>query len=212
MGKIKDNYFANLDNQNQKMSIQDMLEKDETILWEGKPKKSAFICSAFIKMLPIAIIWLAFDLFFIVNISKFSGEMEGFTLMFIIFFIIHLAPVWIWLYNIIHAALAHKNIHYALTDKKIIIRSGVIGIDFKMVNYAEVSGVRCNVGLLDKLFKVGDIYIKSINQSIVINDIKNPYEVYNRLVKIVNDIKADMSFPNAYRPEENNGYQTKYKG
>ena len=46
----------------------------------------------------------------------------------------------------------------------------------------------------------------------MINDIKNPYEVYNRLVKIVNDIKADMSFPNAYRPEENNGYQTKYKG
>ena len=40
-------------------------------------------------------------------------------------------------------------------------------------------------------------------------DIEKPY---TRLQKIVLDIQSDIEFPNAYRPSENPGYKTKYKG
>lgn len=43
-------------------------------------------------------------------------------------------------------------------------------------------------------------------------DVENPYEIYGKLQNIVLDIQTDIEFPNAYRPDENPGYNTKYKG
>ena len=51
---------------------------------------------------------------------------------------------------------------------------------------------------------------KVINQAFL--DIENPQEIYSRLQKIVLDIQTDIEFPNALRPDENPGYNTKYKG
>ena len=60
--------------------------------------------------------------------------------------------------------------------------------------------------------KVGDIYIVSTNGKSMIEDIENPYYIYSELQRIANDIKADIIYPNAYRPGENPGYKTSYKG
>ena len=63
------------------------------------------------------------------------------------------------------------------------------------------------------MFKVGDLLIKTNSGSTyMVEDIGNPYFIQERLQKIVNDIKTDMQFPNDLRPEENHGYNTKYKG
>ena len=51
---------------------------------------------------------------------------------------------------------------------------------------------------------------RSVNS--IILDIENPYEIYPKLQKIVLDIQADIEFPNAYRPSENPGYNTEYRG
>ena len=64
--------------------------------------------------------------------------------------------------------------------------------------------------LIDKMLKVGDIYIKSKNSSQVLFDISDPYFITQKLQEIVIDIKTDIEFPNGLRPEENPGYQTKY--
>lgn len=61
MGKRKENLFSDLDSQSKETSIQDLLEDQEEIFWEGKPKKSAYILGAVVKMLPIVLIWLLFD-------------------------------------------------------------------------------------------------------------------------------------------------------
>ena len=60
------------------------------------------------------------------------------------------------------------------------------------------------------MLKVGDIYVRSLNEAVVLSDIENPYVIGNKLQQIVNDIKADIQYPNALRPEDNQGYQTKY--
>ena len=43
-------------------------------------------------------------------------------------------------------------------------------------------------------------------------DIENPMDIYPRLQKIIMDIQTDIEFPNAYRPSENPGYNTEFKG
>ncbi len=210
--RVDESYFTNT---NQQMdSIDSILAADEHILWRGKPNKKSYILASVFKMLPLVIIWLAFDSTFIVVIvtNMVNGNMPLGLLGFIIpFFLLHLMPVWIWLKGIAKSAFELKNIEYAITDRRIIIRSGVVGIDFKSLNYVEMEGVNVKVGLIDKLNKVGDIYINATKNSAVLYDIENPYAISRNLQKIMMDIKADVHYPNAFRPENNPGYSSTYQ-
>ena len=51
-----------------------VLSANESILWRGKPKKSAFIATKSLTMLPIAVVWLMFDLNFIRSLICASGR------------------------------------------------------------------------------------------------------------------------------------------
>lgn len=194
----------------------------EEELWSGKPKKSAFMFNQIMTMAPIAIIWLAFDSTFIGMIlsdGDFLGEAGFGMIIFLIgFFALHLMPVWIWLGNIITANQKWKNTKYYVTDKRIIIQNGFIGESLQTVYYKDIKNVNMHVGIIDKLLGVADINFElggtsntaTTNASFL--DIENYMEIYPRLQKIVLDIQTDMEYPNAYRPDENPGYKTKYKG
>ena len=210
MGKYNEKYFK--DDGMSSNKIEDLVGADEQILWRGKPKKSAFIWSKICTMLPIAIIWALFDGGFIYMLSTTGAfsSMPTFLVVFIIlFFLIHLLPVWLWLSNVITAWAQYKNIEYAFTNKRIIVRTGIL-IDIKNIYYMDIESVNLRVGLIDRMLKVGDIYIKTKTEAVVLYDITNPYFITNQLQKIINDIKVDMNFPNALRPEENQGFNTKY--
>ncbi len=209
--KIDESYFYK--NNIQANTIEDVLNDDEKVLWRGNPNKKSYILSAVVKMLPIALLWLAVDSFFIVTISTQmkSGNMPLSMLGFIIpFFLIHLTPVWIWIKNIVKSATEIKNVEYAITDRRIILRSGVIGIDFKFVNFTEIDSINVKVGIVERMFRVGDIYVNSSVNSAVLQDIDNPYDIGRKLQKVVSDIKADIQYPNSLRPQNNDGYNTEY--
>lgn len=210
--KIDERYFC--ENAMQKNNIEDVINPDEKILWRGKPNAKSYICAAVIKMLPIALIWLIFDGAFIVGISigMSGGNIPLAFLGFIVpFFLIHLTPVWIWIYNTVRAVREVKNLEYAVTDRRIIIRSGLVGIDFKFINYTEIDSVNVKVGLIDRIFKVGDIYINSSVNSGVLWDVSDPYGIGTALQKVTTDIKSDIYYPNALRPDNNPGYKTNYE-
>ena len=195
------------------------LAEDEQELWSAKPKKSAFIINNIVRMMPVALIWLLFDSF-IIYVFISSGAIKEMVLPIIIFFAFHLLPVWIWLGNIITASKKWKNTKYYVTDKRIIIQTGIIGASYDTIYYKDIKNVSLKIGVIDKLLKVGDIYIdtgsiltsSSKNVMMTILDVENPYEIYGKLQNIVLDIQTDIEFPNAYRPDENPGYNTKYKG
>jgi len=210
--KIDDKYFY--ENSMQKNSIDDVLNSDEKLLWRGKPNAKSYILANMLKMLPIAIIWLLFDGAFIVFISigMSKGQIPLGILGFVIpFFLLHLTPVWIWIANTVKAVNEVKNIEYAITDKRIIIRTGLVGIDFKFINYSEIDSVNIRVGLIDRIFKVGDIYVNASVNSAVLWDVSNPYGIGRALQKVTVDIKSDIFYPNALRPDNNTGYKTDYK-
>ncbi len=213
MKNIDENYFKNSKTDSHMTEIKEIIGKDEQILWQGKPKKKAFILASVFKMMPLALIWLLFDGAFIGTLIGTGAAKEmptGVLIFLIVFFIFHLIPVWIWIANIITAGRQHKNLEYVFTNKRIIIKSGIIGIDFQNIYYSDIDSVNLKVGLIDKLLKVGDIYIKCNREAKVLFDISDPYFITQKLQQIVVDIKTDIEFPNDLRPATNSGYNTKY--
>lgn len=190
----------------------------ETLIWSKKPKKSAYIINKIITMMPFALLWLAFDSFFIFSMVK-TGEITEMLFFIIPFFALHLMPVWIWLGNAISANRKWKNTKYYVTDKRIIIQNGFIGENYQTIYYKDIQNIDLRVGIIDKMLNVGDIYFdlsyhSSNNKSVTTAflDIENAVEIYGKLQKVVMDIQTDIEYPNALRPNENPGYNTKYNG
>ncbi|MDE7440219.1 MAG: PH domain-containing protein [Clostridia bacterium] len=209
MGTIDENYFK-MPEVTQNNSIEEILDSDETVLLRQKPKKKAYIFNSIAKFLPLSLIWFIFDAGFIC--MMIFVDVPKMVWFFVIpFFALHMTPVWIGIANIVRAGKSWKNLEYVFTDKRIIIRSGVIGINIANVYYADIKGVNLRVGIFDRLFKVGDIYITAAEQSQVLYDLENAHFLLKRIQKIVLDLKTDVYFPNDLRPKTNSGYKTKYR-
>lgn len=186
------------------------LVEGENLIWSSKPKKSAFLINQIFIMMPVALIWLLFDSFIIITFIK-TGEAKEMLPFIIPFFAFHLMPVWIWLGNILSANKRWKNTKYFITDKRIIIQNGFIAENHQTVYYKDIENVFLRRGIIDKLQKVGDIYFDSKKKSgIAFLDVENPSVIYKKLQKVVLDIQTDIEYPNALRPDNNPGYNTKY--
>ena len=209
MGNIDENYF-DMPTGVKNNSIEDIVGDDEKLLLKIKPKKSAYKFNSIVGFLPIGIFWLLIDVGFICGIALTGGVPKALWAFLVPFFAVHMFPVWICIANIVKAGRAWRNLEYAFTDRRIIIRSGVIGINLVNIYYADIKGVNLKIGLFDRMFKVGDIYISTEGKSQVLYDLENPYFILERVQKIVIDLKADVYFPNNLRPENNDGYNTKY--
>ena len=127
------------------------LAPGEHILWRGKPKKRAYVADKALAMLPIAAVWLVFDL----NFLRAAGT-DGFALLFLL---VHMLPVWLWLGSAVTSVIQWRNEDYYLTNKRIIIRRGVFRQQRQSVFLRDVHSIRTHYGLLDRLFGSGDIYI-----------------------------------------------------
>ena len=110
------------------------------------------------------------------------------------------------------AGRRHKMEEYAFTDRRIIVRKGMVGARIQSILYSDLTSVNLRVGLIEKMCKVGDIYIVAGKETAVLEDLEDPQFLYSRLQGIANDIKADILYPNALRPGENPGYKTSYRG
>ncbi len=192
---------------------------DENILYEGKPNKKCYIFeSIFNPLLPIAIIWAIIDFGILGGTLKSIGT-GGFAFFIIPFMLLHLMPVWIYLGGVLFAVRKYKNTAYIVTDKAIYISGGIFTRNINTKPFAELSHIDLHRGVFDQMFNVGDI-IATTNQltkngksaTVSINSVSDYTDVYNLVKKLQLDIYSDIMYPNAKRPEENPGYNTKYKG
>ncbi len=199
--------------------LKKLIGPDESIYYEGKPNKKCYIFeSIFNPLLPFALLWALID-FAVLGGIFMSGEM-GNTLLFIIpFMLIHLMPVWIYLGGVFFTVKKYKNTAYIVTDRAIYVSDGIFAQTFNTKPFAELSRIDLHRGVFDQMFNVGDIIATSNQYSengriatIKISSISNYLEVYNMVKKLQTDIYTDVMYPNAKRPTENPGYNTKYKG
>lgn len=199
--------------------LKKLIGPDESIYYEGKPNKKCYIFeSIFNPLLPFALLWALID-FAVLGGIFMSGEMGNALLFIIPFMLIHLMPVWIYLGGVFFTVKKYKNTAYIVTDRAIYVSGGIFAQTFNTKPFAELSRIDLHRGVFDQMFNVGDIIATSNQYSengriatIKISSISNYLEVYNMVKKLQTDIYTDVMYPNAKRPTENPGYNTKYKG
>ena len=216
------------------MSDLELMTQGERILWKGKPNFKCFILeSIFNPMLIVALVWGAFDFFFIgmmFNTRAFDDVPKGISGFLIPFFLIHLMPVWIYLGGIITSIIRYKNTEYIITERGIYVSGGVISKNNEMKPFTDLSHVTIHRGVFDNIIGVGDVistchhggynastsspYMNSghshANAGINICNIAEYQEVFTIIKNVQTDVYADTMYPNAYRPDNNPGYNTKY--
>ena len=201
-----------------------LVGKGEKILYAGKPDKKCFIFeSIFNPLLPFAIVWGLFDMFFIG--AAFSSDKADEAAFFIIpFMALHMMPVWLYLGGALLSFWRYRNTAYIVTDKGIYASGGIFGRTYKSKPFAELSHVDLHRGIFDQWFGVGDIITTSAqanpatlngrrtstNAGISIDSIANYAEVYKLVKQLQEDIYTDVMYPNDLRPKENHGYKSKY--
>jgi membrane protein YdbS with pleckstrin-like domain len=195
----------------------DILDRDEKVLWAGRPNFTTFMCTG-LPLLGIGIIWGILDLCFIMVAFGRQTIGHGPPLLFIVpFFAVHLFPCWgsvlymFWLY------FSYGNTAYAFTNKRVMIRSGVFGIDYQIIDYDKIRDYQVNIGPIENMFGVGSVLFNTGEVSHKghpmlkrFSGIENPYDVFRQLKETTVNVKTDWNYPNAMRPDANPGYNTKY--
>ncbi|MCM1568480.1 MAG: PH domain-containing protein [Roseburia sp.] len=200
----------------------------ETVLWEGRPKKSVTILEAiFNPMLVFAFIWGAFD-FFIIGGLAFSGELQkqGIAVFILLFMLVHLMPVWIYLFGILGVFFRWKNTRFMITDRGLYVSGGLFSFNYEMKPWTDISHVSIHQGVFDRMFGVGDVVstcahintqVRTHNGSghshgLKIYNIPDFLKVFQMVNDLQRDIYSDTMYPNDFRPDTNSGYHTKYQG
>ncbi len=180
-----------------------MIERDENIIWAGKPNILCFILEAiFNPFLVFAILWGCCDFAFL-SLSLSAPNLSPDFSHFLIFFaLIHLMPVWIYLFGVIGSFIKYKNTLYIITDKGVYSSGGTISKVYEHKSFGEISVIETKRGVIDCLLGVGDIvfsykctrYNKKNKYSdfdnIIICDIKE----YKEVCQTAKDIQNEYVF------------------
>ena len=188
-------------------------DDDEEIIWSDKPKLIPYVITG-LGLGIGAIIFVAFYYAITMNVKNVDGTIGNFNWFFAAL------PLVLFLWEFFNKLLSYNNTRYAYTNKRIMVRTGFIGTDFKSIDYDKISDFEVTVNFVERAFNVGTI--KFFSGRTETNDgtttklydkweaIANPYEVFKRVKQISVDIKTDYNYPNALRPHANPGYNTKY--
>ena len=190
-------------------------DDNEEILWTEKPTFFPFLITSLGLLAGAAIfvgIYWAFT-----HIGSDEAKFDGvFNRVFIMF------PIGFSLFAFLKKLLAYSNTVYAYTNRRVMIRTGFIGTDFKSIDYDKISDIEVTVNFIERAYNVGTI--KFFSGRTETNDgtttklydrweaIPNPYEVFKKVKQVSVDIKTDYNYPNALRPDTNPGYNTRYEG
>ncbi len=122
--------------------IPQILEKKEKIIWDGIPKYAPYMISA-----------VVISLFFGLFIGFWTG---GFFMNPLLGLLLGLMVI---IFGYIIGHLAYKFTHYALTNKRVIIQTGIFGRNFKQVNYDDIKNASVVRGLINWIFGTGTVHV-----------------------------------------------------
>jgi len=145
----------------------DILEKGETIIRDFKPNKKRY--------------WRG------VRYSFFAIFFPPVTFIFLLLTVLTLGSAFFIFLHL--AKVSYRNTHYCYTSKRLIIRSGIVGVDYKSLEYKDINLTKVKVGFLDKKCGTGTLIFTSPSALLVggvnFEHIENPYDT-------LRDIKEHM--------------------
>lgn len=198
--------------------IKDLLDSNETIIWEGKPDKLTYVIGSPAPYL-FALVWGGFDFGFIsLILSGGSGSFNKMGLFLIPFFLLHLMPVWIAIGGPIYRAINWSRIHYAITQKRVYMESGIVGRDVNVIDLADIHQPAVNIGIIEKLRKCGSVRLNPYMSAdsnghrrtayrAALMHIADPYDVFKLLKQISQEMRVQTQppAPDILPPEEDSG-------
>ena len=201
--------------------LNSMIEKDEKILWNGRGD----LMSTIMHTIGFIALFAAIGslLYFVLgNLESGTCTIGGRrrpveecnamaqNISYIFFGIAALIPILTF--------FGFKATEYTISDKRFILKSGMIGADIRSVYYDQIRSVYVVVGLVGKIFGTGTIKIdtgrsksyKRNNRSVThydkISNIKNPYEVYKILQNNISESKENIDSDNDDISSDNNDF------
>lgn len=187
MKEIDENYFSKRLQEPNK-EPKDLIAKNEKILWQGRPKKLSYVLANSLTMMPIGLLWgiIDFSILFGVFTSKQSFHPAMYILV-IAFFALHLFPFWTWLGALIKSNNEIKRTYYIITNKRLLVIKGKSAYISGCVEMKDLVGCTCKRKFIDKLLRVGDIYIEGKYSSIVFFDVANSLFIAEKIDAINKD-------------------------
>ena len=200
--------------------IAEVVNTDEHVLWEGRPAVLPFFASSLLSVL------LGIPLF-VGILRSLAGNPPGPSTR--VFAVLFLGPfllvglvlaVGFPLYRL----LVYLNLSYAITNKRVLLQSGIIAKDIVMLDFDQTSNASVEIGFLDVFLGFGQSgsLLLTTRGSLgsdetdpghamyVLAHIPHPYDMFKFFERAEYDVKTDMEYPNRLRPAENPGYPTTY--
>lgn len=187
--------------------IKVILDDDETILFSMKPNKRRFITitSIFSGLISFIIgtIFLLVGVLSLLGIGiHFTNESGARDLMpSIIFIIFGSVPFFSAITLLFRSTIKYQKAFYIVTNKRLILRNGFIGVDYKSIAIKNIITVDVRVDFLDKLVtpNTGSIVFGSAANPVVNNNqnnssdlnsfifahIDDPYGSYKKIKQII---------------------------
>jgi uncharacterized membrane protein YdbT with pleckstrin-like domain len=152
----------------------DIIEKDEKIVKAYKPNRKKFWWGIGIILFCSSIWAVALLILSLVLPEELSTDDDGYSskpLMIIV------ACIWIAaaLISLVFIRLYYKNKYYCYTDRRVIIRSGIFGVDYASLEFKSLTATMVQVSLLDKILRTGTGTIKFGSASSQITGGNSPY-------------------------------------
>jgi len=192
-----------------KPNISTILESQENIIWQGVISRK--VINVYLLLFLIIIFVVSVFIFtqntIIINYNEQPKEVSGF-LIGTIFAVLSLGALIYWY-------LSSLVKEYTITTKRVVVKSGLIGTDFKSIEFDQIRNAEVNVSIVGKIFSVGTIKIdtgktatfstgnigndKGGNLNIqtktmydeLIN-IDNPYDVYKHIRSAISTRKENL--------------------
>ncbi len=181
--------------------IQAMLAPNETIELVTRPNKVRWLI---IDNIVKTITLLFFGaIFFTVGLLILVGiiipvDSEATKMPAIMFMVFGGIPILLAVCGLISRFARYKNIAYIVTDNRLIIRSGLLGVDYQEIRRDSILSINVNVTPFDKLMQpnTGTLIFGTASNPIIVNTqnnrgtnqnafkfecIDNPYDLYKKL-------------------------------
>ena len=180
-GKTSDKFVAEFEN---------ILDDDEQVIRVIKPHKgkvylSRIFCTALPCLLYLALILL---MVFVPSEEPMSSREK----VIVICSMVGLCVV-VFALVLIFTALYFKHTYYAVTNKRLIIRTGIIGVDFKSLDYRNLGATDVYVSLLDKILSKNTGTLRfgnasspmGTNKMYCFSHVRDPYGLYKEIKQYI---------------------------
>jgi len=173
------------------------LRRGERVIWRGKPVKLAFLFSGSASIGWLLIIPSLFIVWW--SVIAFVGLPSFFTLSSALITTLLAISVPSW------QIMRYRNTEYMITNQRVITQTGAIGLDTRFVDLDKVQEVYVQVGLIDKRFRTGSVFVVTAGfsgfvpvaptrQGILVRPsfeaLREPYEVQRILQEAMEKTKA----------------------